>query len=232
MPAPDEDGAEDGVVLYGASGFALSMAEMIIGGPTAPHRVLAFIDDGAGDATRIMAGAPVISFGIWQARFRAAPCVVAVGNPANRRRLVDRVAGAGGRFATVIRPDSTVSATLVAGEGTVIGHPAYVGPLTRMGRHVRIMPMAVVGHDVTLGDFVTVCSSASIAGYVTVEEGCFIGAGAVIVNGTEARPLRIGAGATVGAGAVVTKPVAAGMLVAGNPARPLRELARRARRPG
>jgi acetyltransferase-like isoleucine patch superfamily enzyme len=50
----------------------------------------------------------------------------------------------------------------------------------------------------------------------TVERGATIGSGATILGG-----VRIGAAATVGAGAVVTKDVAPGATVVGNPARPL-----------
>jgi UDP-2-acetamido-3-amino-2,3-dideoxy-glucuronate N-acetyltransferase len=50
-----------------------------------------------------------------------------------------------------------------------------------------------------------------------VEEGASIGSGAVILGG-----VTIGADALVGAGAVVTRDVAPGTVVAGNPARPLR----------
>jgi acetyltransferase-like isoleucine patch superfamily enzyme len=51
-----------------------------------------------------------------------------------------------------------------------------------------------------------------------VEDGAAIGSGATILAG-----VRIGADATVGAGAVVTKDVAPGEIVVGNPARPLRD---------
>lgn len=50
-----------------------------------------------------------------------------------------------------------------------------------------------------------------------VRKGASIGSGAVIMSGIE-----IGPGALVGAGAVVTHDVAAGAVVAGNPARVLR----------
>jgi UDP-2-acetamido-3-amino-2,3-dideoxy-glucuronate N-acetyltransferase len=50
-----------------------------------------------------------------------------------------------------------------------------------------------------------------------VERGASLGSGAVILGG-----IRIGEGALVGAGAVVTRDVAPGATVAGSPARPLR----------
>ena len=50
-----------------------------------------------------------------------------------------------------------------------------------------------------------------------VERGASLGSGAVILGG-----LRIGRDALVGAGAVVTRDVAAGETVVGNPGRPLR----------
>jgi acetyltransferase-like isoleucine patch superfamily enzyme len=53
----------------------------------------------------------------------------------------------------------------------------------------------------------------------TVRRGASIGSGAVILPGVE-----IGARAVIGAGAVVTKSVPAGMVVAGVPARVLRRL--------
>ena len=51
-----------------------------------------------------------------------------------------------------------------------------------------------------------------------VKKGSAIGSGATLLCG-----ITIGERAVVGAGAVVTKDVAAGMIVAGNPARPVRK---------
>lgn len=52
---------------------------------------------------------------------------------------------------------------------------------------------------------------------VTIEDRAFIGMGAILMPG-----VRVGEGAIVGAGAVVTKDVASNTVVAGNPARLVR----------
>jgi hypothetical protein len=55
-----------------------------------------------------------------------------------------------------------------------------------------------------------------------VEDGAWIGAGALVRNGRPDRPLVVGAGATVGMGAVVMRDVPPGATVLGNPARIVR----------
>jgi acetyltransferase-like isoleucine patch superfamily enzyme len=54
-------------------------------------------------------------------------------------------------------------------------------------------------------------------GEVTVEDGCDLGVGAVLLPG-----VRIGEGAIVGAGSVVTRNIPPFTVAAGNPARVLR----------
>jgi acetyltransferase-like isoleucine patch superfamily enzyme len=54
---------------------------------------------------------------------------------------------------------------------------------------------------------------------ITVEDGCWIGAGSILLPG-----VTIGRGSIVAAGSVVTKDVAPDTLVGGIPARPIREL--------
>ena len=57
------------------------------------------------------------------------------------------------------------------------------------------------------------------SGQVIIEKGAWLGAGCIIL-----KSVTIGEGAIVGAGSVVTKDVPAWTIVAGNPARKIREL--------
>ncbi len=70
-----------------------------------------------------------------------------------------------------------------------------------------------------VGDFVTFAPGVHCNGNVVIEDHAYIGTGAILKQGQPGKPLVIGRGAVVGMGAVVTKSVAAGATVVGNPAR-------------
>lgn len=91
----------------------------------------------------------------------------------------------------------------------------------RIGRFFHANLYSYVEHDCVIGDFVTFAPGVKCNGNVRIEDYAYIGAGAVIKQGSPDKPLVIGAGAVVGMGAVVTKSVPAGVIVVGNPARPL-----------
>ena len=74
-----------------------------------------------------------------------------------------------------------------------------------------------------IGDFVTFAPGVMCNGNVQIENHVYIGAGAILRQGTKSKPLVIGEGAIVGMGAVVTKDVLPNTTVIGNPARILRK---------
>ena len=92
----------------------------------------------------------------------------------------------------------------------------------RIGEGSNVQDGAVLhgdpGDPVLIGRDVTIGHRAVIHG-ATLNDGCLIGIGAIVLNG-----VTVGAGALVAAGAVVTKDVPAGALVMGAPAAVKREL--------
>lgn len=211
------------IVVYGASGHANAYRHSLTQHGLA--HVVAFIDDFRGDQGHCIGDEPIISLETWRAKFPHHACMIAVGDATAKRRIAERVVAAGGTFHSPHRQLGSGHVDVTIGEGSLVGRPTYVGPNTRIGAHVSVMPMSTVGHDVEIGDYCTVCPGVNVGGYVIVGHEVFVGAGAVIVNGSTNRPLIVGNGATIAAGAVVTKSVPPGVTVMGNPARPLREIA-------
>lgn len=142
--------------------------------------------------------------------------VVGVGAPPARLTLTRELAQAGARLAVVIHPRATVSPHAVIGPGSVVFAGAVVNIGARLGQGVIVNTGATVDHDCVLDDGVHAAPGAHLAGGVTVGAETWIGAGAVVREYTA-----IGARVMVGAGAVVVKPVADGLTVVGNPARPM-----------
>jgi len=91
-----------------------------------------------------------------------------------------------------------------------------------IGRDSNVQDGAVLhgdpGQPVRIGAEVTVGHRAVVHG-ATLEDGCLVGIGAVVLNG-----VTVGSGALVAAGSVVTKDVPAGALVMGAPAQVKRQL--------
>lgn len=100
-----------------------------------------------------------------------------------------------------IDPTATFSLTAKFDRTFPIG--IHIGPRTYVAFEARIMT-----HDMTRGLYL----------HTRIGANCFIGGRSLILPGVE-----IGDGSVVGAGSVVTRSVPAGSLVAGNPARILRE---------
>lgn len=146
---------------------------------------------------------------------------VGLGDSRKREKLANLYEAAG------CEPVSIYARDFVRYEDVHIGAGAVFCPYTmatinvRIGKYFQANMYSNVAHDCVIGDFVTFAPGARCNGNVHIGDHAYIGSGAVLRDGREGKPLRIGAGAVVGMGAVVTKDVPPGATVVGNPARPL-----------
>jgi len=132
-----------------------------------------------------------------------------------------------------IGDESRIGAFVEIQKGARIGRRVKVSSHTFICEGVTIEDHVFVGHNVTFindryprattagGELQTDADWKVVP--TLVRRGASIGSGSTILCGVE-----IGEGAVVGAGSVVTKDVAPGMVVAGNPARVMRPVERQA----
>jgi sugar O-acyltransferase (sialic acid O-acetyltransferase NeuD family) len=145
--------------------------------------------------------------------------VVAIGDCSVRWGLHQELQSVGAPLVTVVHPTATVSRYAELGVGCVVMAGAVVNVDACVGQAGIINTGATVDHDCQLADAVHICPGAHLSGNVSVGSCTMVGVGAAIAQG-----IRIGSHVVIGAGAVVIRSVGDSSVVAGNPARVLRQV--------
>jgi sugar O-acyltransferase (sialic acid O-acetyltransferase NeuD family) len=140
--------------------------------------------------------------------------ICAVGDPAVRKRLVARAQGYGARFGNIIHPSAILTRHVTMGEGIVIAAGCIFTNQIRVGDHVHVNLASTIGHNAEMNDFVTLAPGVRVSGWVTLEEGCYVGSGANIVD-----KRTVGAWSVIGAGSVVITDIPPHSTALGVPAR-------------
>ena len=205
--------------IYGAAGFGREVMGMLPKSANEAAKAV-FIDDGVSSST--VNGWACVT---WEA-FLDLPAdsreaILAIGDGEIRQRLARQCEEAGVGFMLARAENAVILDEVQLGAGAVLCPFTMITSNVRIGLHFHSNIYSYVAHDCVIGDFVTFAPGVKCNGNVVIEDHAYIGTGAILRQGKPDDPLVIGKGAVVGMGAVVTKSVAAGATVVGNPARPL-----------
>jgi acetyltransferase-like isoleucine patch superfamily enzyme len=141
----------------------------------------------------------------------------------------------------LIRSGSIIYSNVKIGNGFKTGHRALIRENSEIGDNMLIGTNAVLDGNCKLGSNISIQTGAYITAFTTIEDNVFIGpwvvtandkymvSGAKLIGPTIKKGARIGANSTLlpsvvigeGSGSVVTKDVAPGKTIVGNPARVL-----------
>ncbi|MDY6931337.1 MAG: acetyltransferase [Halobacteriota archaeon] len=135
-----------------------------------------------------------------------------------RGELFNRIKKMGFKTPNVIHSSAIIDKSAILGSGIDIFAGAIVDNDAKISDNVLIHIGSTVAHDVIIHNNVFVSANATIAGFVEIHEESFIGAGSSIKD-----QIKIGRNVIVGLGAVVIKDVPDNTVVAGVPARIIRE---------
>jgi len=158
--------------------------------------------------------------------FLAAPATtryfnIAIGNGRIREEVAKRLEPTGAKPISLMHETTDIRVGSSVGDGAIFTSRTTVTANSAIGRYFLCQGFSYVAHDCVVGDFVSFAGRVCCNGNVHIGNHVTVGTGALLRQGTEDKPLKVGDGATIGMGAVVTKDVPAGATVVGNPARPL-----------
>lgn len=207
--------------IFGASGFGREvlpvMRQQLLQAEGQPWD-LVFVDDNP--PAPELNGQRVLTYAQWLAEPAASRHIsLAIANSAVREKLVARCVADNVKFFDVCASNVIVMDDVQIAPGAVLCPFVTLTSNIRIGQHFHANLYSYIAHDCVIGDFVTFAPGVHCNGNVIVEDHAYIGTGAVLRQGKPGEPLEIGRGAVVGMGAVVTKNVAPGTTVVGNPAR-------------
>ena len=205
------------ILIYGAGGFAREVKDVIDAMEEAGQtvRCIGFLDDAIKSHGRTLNELPVHGGEDRIQRFAdVVEFLIGVGNPVAKKKIAEKIAAHGGRFANAFHPAAVTSRYVEYGEGTIVTAGVILTNQIRIGKHVILNLSDTVGHDCILEDYVTISPGVFISGNVHIGEGTDVGTGSAIIQG-----VRIGCWSVIGAGAVVTKDIPDNCTAVGVPAK-------------
>lgn len=214
--------------IYSCEGFAREVIHPLrrqinSANENVPDDAIVCVDDDPARIGDVVQGCRVISFD----ELKSEPdrlVNVCIADPWVRRKVTQKCAEADFRFSSIIDDSHLRFDNTTVGEGAVFcANTMLTGDLV-IGRHFHCNIYSYVAHDCRIGDFVTFAPRVSCNGRVLIDDYAYVGTGVVFKQGTQEAPLRVGRGAVVGMGAVVTKDVPDRAVVVGNPAKVIRTL--------
>ena len=201
------------IVIYGAGGLGREILCLIIK-KLDEWNPIGFVDDGVPEG-KIINGIPVLpkSF-LYQKHQKKLAVAIGIADPtmkmnifAELKKITDIY------FPTLIAPTAIVDESAELEEGCIISNFCLISIDVKLGQCVFLNTGSFIGHDASLGSFVTLMPTTSISGGVVINEKVLVGAQSFVLQGKS-----IGKNSVISAGSKVFSNVPENVTVFGNPA--------------
>jgi len=143
---------------------------------------------------------------------------IAVGEPAIRKALLDKIHHRKLILSSMISSHAFVSDSAVINDGVIVAPYVSIQARAHVGENVAINTQAIIGHHVKVCAGAVISSQVNLGGACVVNEQTYIGMGALVLE-----KVSIGRETIIGMGSVVYKDIPDGVIALGNPARVARK---------
>lgn len=211
----DEDLAPKNLVVIGAGGHAVSVAEVAY---SAGFQIKCFVDPGKAGQTILEF--PVISDLAELDDLHSYSICIAIGDNATRALVFDKITAVFGSltFPALVHKSAVLSRYAALENGTVVMPNASIGPQSHIGKFCIVNTSSSIDHDCTLADFASVAPGVSTGGGVKIGYRSAISIGAVIKHG-----ITIGQDTVLGGNSYLNQNLGDEVLAYGSPAKVIRE---------
>jgi sugar O-acyltransferase (sialic acid O-acetyltransferase NeuD family) len=208
------------ILIIGAGGHGQVVADILqqMQAAGAGVQPVGFLDDNPALLGEKYLGLPVLGSEKSLPAIVHDAVIVAIGNNRTRQNLFLQLMDLGEQFATAQHPKAIIAPDVQVGPGCMIMAGVIVNIGSTIAQNTILNTACTVDHHSRVAAHAHIAPGVHLGGEVTIEEGALIGIGATVM------PQRsVGAWAVVGAGSLVHAGVPDNTVVAGVPARTLKE---------
>lgn len=204
------------IYMIGASGFASEVTQYIE--DNKEFEIIGYFDINKNEYDRYDFQAPFLGNENDYDFSKSENIVIAISDTKLRNKIYTNLKEKGLNFPNIFHKSSFVSKSSQIDEGSVICPFVTITSNVKIGKNFQANIYSYIAHDCVIGNNVTFAPSVKCNGNVIIEDDVYVGTGVIIHQGKTNKPLKIGKGAVIAAGAVVTKSVPSNITVFGNPA--------------
>lgn len=202
--------------MIGASGFASEVTQYIE--DNKEFEIIGYFDINKNEYDRYDFQAPFLGNENDYDFSKSENIVIAISDTKLRNKIYTNLKEKGLNFPNIIHKSTFVSKNSEIDESSILCPFVTLTSNVKIGKNFQANIYSYIAHDCVIGNNVTFAPSVKCNGNVIIEDDVYIGTGAIIHQGKTNKPLKIGKGAVIAAGAVVTKSVPSNITVFGNPA--------------